>query len=162
MNNKPLGKTMYKVLNTLSASSLLIALSCQLFTTVNAASNEMYQWKDKNGRMHFSDTPPLGHETKTKQMSVDFIKEQAQAKSEEKNEKTAPTEQANDNSEQEPETSSLKNKAECKKVRASLAQLKSKRPLRYTNDKGEVGIITAAERNKQIKRLKKLESDYCK
>ena len=47
------------------------ALTVAVLLAVGAANAEIYQWKDKNGKTIFSDTPPVGNVTDQKKISSD-------------------------------------------------------------------------------------------
>ncbi len=49
------------------ATAILILIISLLFLTSASMSVEIYQWKDKDGKTYFSDTPPPGVNTETRQ-----------------------------------------------------------------------------------------------
>lgn len=51
--------------------SFLLAMVLLLSLFLSHAPAEIYEWKDKNGNVVFSDTPPLGVEAKEKKVRID-------------------------------------------------------------------------------------------
>jgi len=154
-----------------SPIQLFAAIAILLATATVAA--QVYKWVDKDGKVQYSDSPPPASATKTEAKKIETgpaaasvgnappagssLQDRAkdfdnrQKDSAEKNKKA---EEAEKNAGIEAEN--------CKAAQAALRDLESERPLRRSNEAGEVVIMTDEEKQAGVARARAAVASSCK
>ena len=150
---------------------LLLALGA-----ASAAAGEIYTWKDSEGRVNYSDTPPPGN-TPARTLSGRITETPpAPLADKAQTEKRTPTaaEQELDFRKRRAEASEHQAKAEkaaaeaderrknCEQARNQVAALESGQRVARYNEKGEREFLDDAQRAEEIDRARKAADSWCK
>jgi hypothetical protein len=154
---------------------LFAALAILLATATVTA--QVFKWIDKDGKVHFSDTPPPADAVKGEAKKITIsppssggasnvpapkaVAERAKdsAKADEKR-KTEAAEKAK--REEETERVAKQNEERCREAKRYLSSLETGQPLVRNNDAGERTLMSDAERATEIARAKTATSESCK
>ncbi|MEO8102886.1 MAG: DUF4124 domain-containing protein [Betaproteobacteria bacterium] len=152
-----------------SPIQLFIAIAILLATATVAA--QVYKWVDKDGKVQYTDTPPPPGATKTEAKKVETGNAAAS---------TAPApaqglddrakaydKRRTDAAESAKKAEEVRKKDEtasenCKLAQSALRDLESGRPIRRTNDKGEIAIMSDEEREAEIVKVRATAAASCK
>jgi Domain of unknown function (DUF4124) len=157
-------------MNMKSPIQFFAAIAILLATATVAA--QVYKWVDKDGKVQYSDTPPPPGATKAEAKKVetgpgtststapapakslqdrtqDFDKRKADA-----------AEQSKKAGEAQKKTA--ENDENCKGAKSALADLESGRPIRRSNDKGELAYMSDEERQAEVTRARAVVASSCK
>ncbi|MDO5610681.1 MAG: DUF4124 domain-containing protein [Pseudomonadota bacterium] len=126
------------MLRTACCSSLLMIAGTALVQSSNAAAQQVYQWKDAQGRTHYSSTPP-----KSGNYQVRGVGAQPSAQP------SAPTE-------------SKAESAQCKQARANLGVLRAGGPVQMNDGDGTPRMLSDEQRAAQIKLAETVLETNCK
>jgi Domain of unknown function (DUF4124) len=155
---------------------IFMALAILLATATVTA--QVYKWIDKDGRVQYTDTPPPASATKTeaKKLAVPpttagggagkSATAAAPAKSLQERSKefdkrrTDAAEQAK--KDEETDKVAKQSQERCKEANRYLSSLESGAPLQRSNEKGERGIMSDAERASEVARAKAAAAESCK
>lgn len=161
---------------------LFAALAILLATATVTA--QVFKWIDKDGKVHFTDTPPPADAVKgeakklniapsgnagagaaaaksTPDRTKDSAKDSARDNAKEADKKKADTaEKAK--KEEETERVAKANEERCKEAKRYLSSLETGQPLVRNNDAGERTIMSDAERATETARAKTAMSESCK
>ncbi|MCB1148407.1 MAG: DUF4124 domain-containing protein [Leptospiraceae bacterium] len=144
-----------------------------LFVSAEAAE-KIYQWRDKDGKLHFSDKPPESNDVQLeaeKEIKQEPTKEDLQDAQQsaarriaiqqkrlsilhEENHKTKM-----ENEQREKQEKELKGK--CSELQDQILLLKSRGVVFHKNEKGERQYITDEERNQVIADYEKKYKEHC-
>jgi hypothetical protein len=154
---------------------LFAALAILLATATVTA--QVFKWIDKDGKVHFSDTPPPADAVKGEAKKITIsppgssgssnapapksVAERAKdsAKDGEKR-KTEAAEKAK--KEEETERVAKQNEERCREAKRYLSSLETGQPLVRNNDAGERTLMSDAERTTEVARAKTAMSESCK
>ncbi|MBL8524734.1 MAG: DUF4124 domain-containing protein [Betaproteobacteria bacterium] len=145
------------------------AIAILLATATVAA--QVYKWVDKDGKIQYSDTPPPPGATKAEPKKVETgpgaasaapapaksLQDRAQDYDKRKTEAADQAKKAG-----EAQKKSADNDENCKAARTALQDLESGRPIRRTNEKGELAYMTDEERQAEISRAREVAAASCK
>lgn len=152
-----------------SPIQLFIAIAILLATATVAA--QVYKWVDKDGQVQYSDAPPPAGSSKAEAKKVETSAPVAS---------TANTpaktlqDRAKDYDKRRTDVAESAKKAEatrkndeiaeenCKSARAGLRDLESGRPIRRTNEKGEINVMTEEEREAELTKVRAAAAASCK
>ncbi len=152
-----------------SPIQFFIAIAILLATATVAA--QVYKWVDKDGKVQYTDTPPPANASKAEAKKVETgsaatSSSPAPAKSLQ--------DRAKDYDKRRTEAADATKKSEearkkdeavaenCKAARAELRDLESGRPIRRTNEKGEITVMSEAERDAELSKVRALAAESCK
>ncbi len=135
-----------------------------LLLPIAGAAEPIYKWKDDQGVVHFSTTPPKKQENTEAIAKPELQKlsnDVSQMSEDEENNETAVKKQAVDADEKSlPKTKD--ELAYCNTLQGNMSMLKSSPRVRIKNKDGEYEILDDAARQKEITRINKLLNDFCK
>lgn len=153
---------------------LFAALAILLATATVTA--QVFKWIDKDGKVHFTDTPPPADAVKGEAKKITIAPSGNTGSS-----AAAPkssTERAKDNpkdadkkkteaaekakKEEETERIAKQNEERCREAKRYLSSLETGQPLIRNNDAGERTIMSDAERATETARAKTAMSESCK
>lgn len=163
-----------------SPVQILVALAILLATATVAA--QVFKWIDKDGKVHFTDTPPPADAVKgeakkvmiapsggpaasnTKAAAKDAGKDggKGAAKGAEKGADKAKTEAVKAKKEEENERIAKQNEERCREAKRYMSSLESGAPIFRNNDAGERNLMSDAERSSEMTRAKTAISESCK
>lgn len=131
---------------------------------------QVYKWVDKDGKTHYTDTPPPPSATKTDAKKINTGSTAAPPAAPTKSAKDQPKDvekkRADDAKNAKKEEDALKTAADdeerCKAAKRSLAGLESGRPLVNTNDAGERVILSDEDRARDTTRARAAITESCK
>ncbi len=142
-------------MSTLKSGLIACITSLLCFNAFAATTTQVYTWTDKEGVVHYSETPPKNKEQTSQLVST---KTQAgvssQATSPEDTE--TETEEKTATSQENVEQVLKKDPEACKQATKALNSLMSK-PIIRTNGK----IMTIEEKNQQLKNMKEIMKIHC-
>ena len=146
------------------STRLLCGLVPLLACAVVAAQN-MYKWVDENGRVTYSDQPPVGKVRNTEVITIpgaanpgaarQLVDQDAQFK---KRQDDAAKAQAAAAKKEELEKQKVDN---CTRARAQLRALRDSTPLVQINEKGERIVLDAAAREAESRRVETFIEEHC-
>ena len=129
------------------------------------AAQSMYKWVDENGRVTYSDQPPVGKVRSTEVISVpgpanpgaarQLVDQDAQFK---KRQEDAAKAQAAAAKKEELEKQKVDN---CTRARTQLRALRDSMPLVQINEKGERIVLDAAAREAESRRVETFIEENC-
>ncbi len=146
------------------------AIAILLATATVAA--QVYKWVDKDGKVQYTDTPPPPGATKTEAKKVDTgpgtggtsaptpaksLQDRAQDYDKRKTDAAEQNKKAG-----EAQKKSAENDENCKAAKSALADLESGRPIRRSNDKGELAYMSDEERQAEVSKAKEVVASSCK
>ena len=152
-----------------SPMQLFIAIAILLATATVAA--QVYKWVDKDGRVQYSDMPPPPGATKAEAKKVETSNAVAS---------TSPTpaktlqDRTKDYDKRQKDVIESAKKAEetrkkdeidtenCKAARAALRDLESGRPIRRSDEQGEVNRMTDEDREAELVKVRAAAAASCK
>ena len=152
-----------------SPIQLFIAIAILLATATVAA--QVYKWVDKDGQVQYSDTPPPPGATKAEAKKVDTSNAAASTSPvpapplQDRNkdfEKRRTDAAENAKKTDETRKKDADNDENCKAARASLRDLESGRPIRRTNDQGEITIMNDEDREAELLKVRAAAAASCK
>jgi len=157
--------TLFK--NHLNTQLFHLALVVLLMFTTLSASAAIYQWKDKNGNIHFSDKPNTNNDQQTKQLTLKAGNNVSFAKSKDSDwQQDLADEQtlnAIDKKAQDREKlKAQKRQAMCDHWRSRVEIYKQAGPIAIMSPQGERHYLNDAERKQQSKTLLKNLRRYCR
>ena len=144
-----------------SPIQLFIAIAILLATATVAA--QVYKWVDKDGKVQYSDQAPPPGATKTEAKKVETSPPlspatrvapqvaQDRAKDFDKRQKDAADEAKKTDEARKRDEANAEN---CKGAQSALRDLESGRPIRRTNDKGEITVMSDEEREADTARVR--------
>ncbi len=152
-----------------SPIQLFIAIAILLATATVAA--QVYKWVDKDGQVQYSDAPPPPGASKAEAKKVEASTPAAAAAG-----MPAPSlqDRAKGYDKRRADAAESAKKAEvarkndettdenCKSARAGLRDLESGRPIRRTNEKGEINVMTEEEREAELTKVRAAAAASCK
>lgn len=144
-----------------------LALTVSALLVATAASAQIYQWKDENGKTMISDKPPIGNVRQQKKI------ESAAPAANAALEKTAADKdlefrkrqkEAQDNSEKarKEQTASADKKENCDNARRQLQVLESGERVALRDDKGERYFMEEKQREQEIAKTREMMQSSCK
>jgi hypothetical protein len=147
---------------------LFIAIAILLATATVAA--QVYKWVDKDGKVQYSDTQPPADATKAEAKKVDSGKASSSAspaantledrvKGYDKRRTDAAESAKKAEDERKKDEAAAEN---CKGAQAALRDLESGRPIRRTNDKGEINVMGDEEREAELAKVRASATASCK
>lgn len=125
---------------------------------------EVYQWRDADGKLHFSDKKPASAEAEEISESLERTNtEQSGEQRDRLNRlfaKETPEERKlNDQLERQKQAAGDKHKRQCEKAREYLSVIRGR--VNFTNSKGEVISVSEAERKRKAKEFENFVSRHC-
>lgn len=146
------------------ALSSIVALSS--LTSIDASAQQIYQWKDEKGRVHFGERPPRDKSSEKVDIKVPkYLNGQRQSNPTNKQspKKNSSEQLSAENAAKEREKKiEAEYKKNCKAARQLLAQMKSPANTRFTMPDGSIQTMSSEERNKQIAAANASIKFYCK
>jgi len=149
------------------ALSSIVALSS--LTSIDTSAQQIYQWKDEKGRVHFGERPPRDKTSEKVDIKVPKYLNSDRASSSVKSSKqTAKKEGSEDKTSGPPVNEERMKKREadykrnCNNAKQLLAQMNSPENTRFTMPDGSTRTMPAEERKKQIAAAKASIEFYCK
>ena len=144
----------------IAASVIGLSLAC---VAGFAGAQQIYKWKDANGVMHYSQTPPSSstHYTKMQLTSQPDVTSGTSASSntESENESETPPARSAASGSTQPDTPS--NRAElCKQLSSNIALLQSKQPV-VTGGDGKQQVMSDNAREQQLATARAQQVQYC-
>jgi len=146
---------------------LLLLLTLIFIVTASSAVAEIYQWKDKNGNVHFSDKPIANDKQKVKQLKLKAGNNISFAKSKDsdwqkslEDEKTLKS--MDKKAQAREKLKDQKRQALCDHWRSRMEIYKQAGPIAIMSPQGERHYLNEAERKQQSKKLLKNIRDYCR
>jgi len=146
------------------------AIAILLATATVAA--QVYKWVDKDGKVQYSDTPPPPGATKAEAKKVETVPGGGSASSPTPAKSLQDRSQdfdkrKNDAAEQnkkagEAQKKSAENDENCKSAKSALSDLESGRPIRRTNEKGELAYMSDEERQAEVAKAREVVASSCK
>ena len=152
-----------------SPIQLFAAIAILLATATVAA--QVYKWVDKDGKVQYTDTPPPPGATKSEPKKVDTgpgSGSGAPPVARTLQDRTADYDKRKkDEAETGKKAGDVAKKAEidqenCKSARTALRDLESGRPIRRSNEQGEVTIMMDEERQSEITKARTAVAASCK
>lgn len=145
----------------------LLACLLALFLSCVALAAEVYTWRDKDGKVHYSDTPPSGdidprriNASGTPASSADARKNLANQELEFRKRRGEQAEaQAKADAQQ---SQDVKRKANCEASREQLSALESGARMYRTNSKGEREYFDDTVRAQEAAKARQAVSEWCK
>ena len=153
----------------MSARTPLQLILCVLLALAfgAASADQVYKWVDKDGRVHFSQTPPPGAATGVRSMQVNAPppdptgQQNAQNLQQEISDKNQKAEDAQKQADQEAQKKAQQQKA-CDGLRERMQVLQSSGRAATVDAKGNMSYISDEDRAKQIQDLQKQIDSQCK
>ena len=150
------------------AISSIVALSS--LTSLDASAQQIYQWKDEKGRVHFGERPPRDKSSEKVDIKVPKYIDNRRSSPKEKPQDSKSEANTNDDEvvSQPPVNKERMKKREadykrnCQNAKKLLAQMNSAANTRFTMPDGSVSTMPAEERKKQIAAAKASMEFYCK
>jgi hypothetical protein len=154
-------------------SPVRIFMAVAILLATATVTAQVYKWIDKEGRVQYTDTPPLAGATKVEakklapppspsgtataaastkslqERSKDFDKRRTEVAEKSKKDDEA-------------EKVAKQNEERCREAKRYMSGLDSGAPLQRNNDKGERTIMTDAERATETARTKAIVEEACK
>lgn len=152
-----------------SQIKLFIAIAILLATATVAA--QVYKWVDKDGKVQYTDTPPPPEATKTEARKVETGTSagpaSSPAASSTQDRSKAFDKRRSDAAANAKKADEARKKAEdadenCKLARGALRDLESGRPIRRTNEQGEIAIMSDEERAAELAKVRAAAAASCK
>ncbi len=151
-----------------SPIQLFIAIAILLATATVAA--QVYKWVDKDGKVQYSDQPPPPGATKTEAKKVETSNAvtsapapaqglQDRAKDYDKRQKDSADDAKKADEARKKDEAAAEN---CKGAQSALRDLESGRPIRRTNEKGEITVMSDEEREAETSRVRAAAAESCK
>lgn len=147
--------------NFAAAAAIGLALTC---IAGFASAQQIYKWKDADGVIHFSQTPPAPgtHYTRMRLSNAPDVASNPPSAAETGNTGSAagaPQETAPANSTQ-PDTAS--NRAElCKQLGTNISLLQSKQPVVVAGSNGKQAVMSDNAREAQLATARAQQAQYC-
>lgn len=140
-----------------------IVLGLLLAVATAVASAQVYKWKDADGKIHYSDVPPMPGQAKaevvkTNDMPVSSVSTGSKAPPITPKNASQPTAVAS-----APQASAVaqKDPKVCQQAKARKSFLESGKITRTVNDKGEVEFLSDEKRQSEIADANKAIKTFC-
>ena len=142
-----------------------IALAIAVLLAATVANAEIYQWKDKNGKIVYSDIPPVGNVSDQKTISSDSANSTTAQKTAADREmefrKRQKASQENSEKTQKDQASTVEKQENCANARRYLATLESGERVALRDDKGERYFMDDAQRVQETAKAKQALQTNC-
>ena len=135
-----------------------------LLLTITGAAEPIYKWKDDQGVIHFSTTPPK-KQTNTEVMAkpeLQKISDDANQMTEDEDHSEATVKKKTIEPTDEPQQKTEEELTYCNTLKGNMTMLNSSPRVRVKNKDGEYEILDDTARQKEITRIKKLLNEFCK
>jgi len=151
------------------ALSSIVALSS--LTSIDTSAQQIYQWKDEKGRIHFGERPPRDKSSEKVDIKAPkYLDGRRGSSSTEQNQSPEDSSQKDKDevASQPPVNKERMKKREadykrnCDNAKQLLAQMRSPSNTRFTMPDGSVSTMPPEERQKQIAAAKASMEFYCK
>lgn len=144
---------------------LALTVSALLVTT--AASAQIYQWKDENGKTMISDKPPIGNVRQQKKIesaapAANTVPEKTAADKDLEFRKRQKEAQDNSEKARKEQTASADKKENCEIARRQLQALESGERISLRDDKGERYYMEDKQREQEIAKMRDMVQSSCK
>ncbi|PCJ87204.1 MAG: hypothetical protein COA54_06805 [Thiotrichaceae bacterium] len=150
------------MINRIVISRIITVLLSLLLQTTAIAS--VYKWVDENGQVHYGAHP--GNTAaervtirKNETTTPRIIKNNKQAKGNEKNTDSAPAEAKKH---EKPKISKKERRRMCKQATNDIASISSRGRMREINKKGEYIYLSEKQRQKRLTAARKKQREYCR
>ena len=139
---------------------------CMLATAAGAQAQTMYyKWVDENGRVTYSDTPPVGNVRSKETITVQGAPASSAAR--QLNEQEAQFKKRQDDAVKAQADAAKKQEAErqkadnCSRARADLRALRDNVPMSRMTESGERVLLEGATRDAEARRLETYVEENC-
>lgn len=135
-----------------------------LLLPITGAAEPIYKWKDAQGVVHFSTTPPkkqANTEVMAKPELQKISDDVSQMTADEDNSNATANKQATESTE-ESQQKTKEELAYCNTLQGNMTMLNSSPRVRIKNKDGEYEVLDDTARQKEISRIKKLLNEFCK
>lgn len=144
----------------------LLALACLLAAASTAVADQVYRWVDKNGVVHYTQTPPPSSNVPAKSIDISAPPPDSfGAKSDQAliNAQTAQNKSAQDAAQKAQADAQQKAALQkaCEAEKAQLQQMQDARRITMTDSKGETQYVTGDDRLKAMDDLQKRIDKDC-
>ena len=138
-----------------------------LFSLQTICSAEVYQWTDEKGQIHYSDHPRGSNAQIKNKPNKNKTKPNTHKYNNEKNKRDKLLQSYEEEREvervkqQHTQRQKAKNSKKCQKVRNAIKIYETSGIMYDTDDKGNRRILSGAERDADVKKLKQQLAEHC-